>query len=80
MCKIMDDLRIESEKRGEKIGLEKGLKRGEKRGLRKGEIKGLVEACQELGKTLVDTISMVCNRFKMTESASAKIVAEYWKA
>jgi len=37
MCKAMDDLRIESEKRGEKIGLEKGLKRGEKRGIKKGE-------------------------------------------
>jgi len=60
MCKIMDDLRTESEKRG--------------------EIKGVIEICQELGKTLADTVSMVCLRFKMTESASAKIVAEYWKA
>lgn len=60
MCKVMDDLRIESERRG--------------------EIKGFVEACQKLGKTISEVVSLIAKEFELTDDASHNVVAQYWRA
>lgn len=60
MCKAMDDLRIESE--------------------RKGAIINTIEMCQEFGQTISDTVSMLVRKFGLTEEASHRAVAQYWKA
>jgi len=60
MCKVMDDLRIESERRG--------------------EIKGFVEACQRVGKTISEAVSLIANEFQLTDDASHNVVSQYWRA
>lgn len=66
MCNLSDAV----EAKGIAEGMEKGIEKG---------ICSLVEVCQELGKSLVDTIETVASKFGLDETESRAKVEKYWK-
>lgn len=59
-------------------GIAQGQQQGRKQGLEEG-IRSLVEVCQEVGRSLVDTVETVVSKFGLDEAESRAKVEKYWK-
>jgi len=86
MCLAIEQLKEESEKRGEKrgelIGEKRGELIGEKRGEligeRRGELIGVVRTCKSFGLSKEKTVEHIVNEFGKEYAETEKIVSLYW--
>ena len=73
MCKALDDIMRDAEKKGVRKGVRQGVKQGVKQ-----VIQALVETCEELGLSKEMTVDRVTRKTSLSKRKAAEYVNQYW--
>ena len=78
ICKAIDDMIEEGERRGERRGREEGERRGREEGEKRGRIAGAIQNCKFMNQTKESTLSIIIAQFQMERKEAEELVEANW--